>query len=660
VALVVALAAATTGCTPGHPSPGGGQRPGTISTVAGSLGVGRATDVAIMPTGVAAHGSFVYVSEPALIRRIDLRTGRQRVIAGTGHQGTTGDGGPATEARVTPGAVDVDGDGNVVFLDTGSSVRRIDRRTGTIETLFGRPSYPPPPGPLNSAIDLTVDATGNVFVSDGAWLVVRWEAATDTTSVVAGSGTSDDDGIPATEARLDTLGGIVTDEAGNTYVAEQRNHRVRRVDPQGIITTVAGTGEPVRSGDGGPATRAGVPSPADLAIAPDGDLLIGEDYGNRIRRVDNATGIIATTIGAEDPGYSGDGGPALAARFSSIAAFAVDPADGSVIVADGGISGGNNRIRRVDGADGTVSTVAGSGGMQQSGDGGRATRAQIVGASNLELDSHGDLYLVDGATVRRVDRRTNVISTAVGAPLVIPAGLAFDDAGNLFVADLGGHVIRRVDAETGVVSTVAGNGTYGGLPLDDGQQATEVALGLPSDVAVADDGTLYIADDGLGRIFRVDAQGVLTAAPGSVGHSRSNLLLDARGGLYVSDGWMTVQRIDLATGEVTVVLDMPSPPLPGDSDDLTRPSVPRGLALGSDGALFVALSFDHRVVRVDPVSGAVTAVAGTGTAGFSGDGGPAGEAELGQPVGLAIDRRGHLYISEALRVRRVAGAAPPS
>lgn len=625
------------------------------------------------PNGVAAHGSSVFVGDGALIRRVDVRSGRQRVIAGTGHYGWSGDGVPATDALVVPGALDVDPDGNVVFLDAGSSVRRVDRRTGTVEMLFGAPPQPPSSDGLSSAVDLAVDRSGNVYVADGTAVVVRWDAASDTTTVVAGSGVYgfSGDGGPATEAQFQDLGGVAVDDTGNLYISDQRNQRVRRVDTAGIVTTVAGSGEDVSTGDGGPATAAGVPMPSDLAIADDGDLLMVEGHSHRVRRVDSATGIITTVIGAAVPGFSGDGGPARDAQFGSIGAIAVDRTDGSVVLSDGG----NGRVRRVDGATGTVSTIAGTGDRRQAGDGGRATRAQIIGGAAVAVDGRDDLYFVDGQKVRRVDRRTQVIDTVVGtraapgtgdggpavdATLVAPADLAFDGDGHLYIADAGAHVVRRVDARTGVISTVAGNGEPGDQPVPDGTLATEAALGSVG-IAVADDGTFYIAA-GPGWIYRLGPDGrldeVVSAAPGRL--AGGNPLPDGHGGLYLSDAYQ-VWRMDLATGTVALIAGGGQGPV-GDGGPATEASLDMvtGLALGSDGALFIAEAFGHRVRRVDPVTGVITTVAGTGTSGpIGGDGGPAVAASLRYPGGLAIDSRGDLYVSEQLRIRKVTRVAPP-
>ncbi|MDD9372028.1 MAG: hypothetical protein PV358_18045, partial [Acidimicrobiales bacterium] len=152
---------------------------------------------------------------------------------------------------------------------------------------------------------------------------------------------------------------------------------------------------------------------------------------------------------------------------------------------------------------------------------------------------------------------------------------------------------------------------------------------------------------------------ILTTAPGGDEGGAAGLVLDGRGGLYATDGWMTVRRLDLTTGVSTVVAEIRGLPQPGDGDDIIQPSGPQGMALGSDGALFVALWFDRRVVRIDPETADVTPVAGTGVIDHTGDGGPAVEATLVLPSGLAIDGRGNLYISDNLSIRRVARVAPP-
>jgi RHS repeat-associated protein len=267
------------------------------------------------------------------------------------------------------------------------------------------------------------------------------------------------DGGPATAAGLASPRGIALGPDGSLYIADLANHRIRRVGPDGIITTVAGTGSSGYSGDGGPATAARLNYPFGIALGPDGSLYIADTYNKRIRRV-GPDGIITTVAGTGVWGYSGDGGPATAAGLASPRGIALGP-DGSLYIADLA----NDRIRRV-GQDGIITTVAGKGGYG------------YYGASG---------YSGDGGP-------------ATAARLNYPFGIALGPDGSLYIADHYNHRIRRV-GQDGIITTVAGTGSSG--YSGDGGLATAAQLYFPYGIAFGPDGSLYIADHGNHRIRRV-------------------------------------------------------------------------------------------------------------------------------------------------------------
>jgi sugar lactone lactonase YvrE len=282
-----------------------------------------------------------------------------------------------------------------------------------------------------------------------------------TISTVAGNGTQGfgGDGGPATDANLDGPVGIALDSAGNLFIADTFNNRIRRVDASGTITTVAGDGAAGLAGDfggdGGPATSAKLYWPLDVAVDSDGNIFIADRHNHRVRRVDATTRIITTVAGNGTAGFGGDGGPATGANLRGPNGVALD-SDGNLFIADLG----NQRIRRVDADTGNITTVAGDGTRDFGGDGGPATSAKLYG----------------------------------------PRSVALDGNGNLFIADTGNRRIRRVDASTGIITTVAGNGTqgFGG----DGGPATSANLDGPISVMLDSNGNLIIADNN--RIRRVD------------------------------------------------------------------------------------------------------------------------------------------------------------
>ena len=303
------------------------------------------------------------------------------------------------------------------------------------------------------------------------------------------------DGGPAVEAWLDSPRGVAVDLAGNLYIADTYNHRVRRVDATGTITTIAGTGERGFSGDGGPASQAQLDFPYDVAADRAGNVYIADSYNHRIRKVD-ATGTITTIAGSGGWGFGGDGGPAVEAQFREPEGVAVDGL-GNLYIADTY----NYRIRKVD-ATGTITTIAGTGERGFSGDGGPASQAQLSAPYDVAVDGAGNVYFADNTNhrIRKVDAAGTITTfagtgekgfspdegPAVEASLGYPRGVAVDGPGNVYIA--AGSRIRKVDS-TGTITTIAGRGGFFG---GDGGPAVEAQFHYPSGMAVDVAGNLYI------------------------------------------------------------------------------------------------------------------------------------------------------------------------
>jgi sugar lactone lactonase YvrE len=340
---------------------------------------------------------------------------------------------------------------------------------------------------------------------------------------VAGTGKAgySGDGGPATQAMLNTPFGIALDAAGNLYISDTNNYRVRKVAPDGTITTVAGTGQAGYSGDGGPATEARLNGfLGGLTVDGAGNLFVTDTRNNRVRKV-APDGIITTVAGGGHPSSGlGDGGPAVEARLDSPGGLAAD-ATGNLFITDGGFYH-NCRVRKVA-PDGTITTVAGTGTAGYSGDGGPATQAQLRNVFGLTVDATGNLFIADSSNgaVRQV-RPDGIIST-VRSGLNFPIDVAVDSEGNLFVAEWWGYRVRKVSKD-GQITTVAGVGKkpYPG----DGGPATAAGLRGPTRLAIDAAGNLLISDsgtnhegDGLGadervlEVFGAAAPGLLAGIP---------------------------------------------------------------------------------------------------------------------------------------------------
>jgi len=477
--------------------------------------------------------------------------------------------------------------------------------------------------PLGTA----VDASGNIYIAEALMNRVRRVSATSgIVTTVAGTGTAgfSGDGGPATAAMMSTPSAVAFDRAGNLYIVDFDNNRVRRVDAASqIITTFAGGGNAGFLGEGGPATAADI-SPVAIALDASDNLFISDPVSNRVRRVDAATRVI-TTVAGTDRGFAGDGGPATAAKFDAIRGLAFDSV-GNLFIADMI----NERVRRIDSATKVISTVAGTGALGYSGDGGPATAALLALPQTVAVDGAGNLYIADNdnARIRKVDAATRTISTVAGtgtggfsgdggpasaAAVSYSTSVTLDSSGNLYITDTGNLRIRRVDRITNVINTVAG-GPGDSLP------ATAAVLLGPRDVALDSAGNVYIADQSNHRIRRVDAVSrVLTTVAGT-----------GTGGFSGDGGPATAAKL----------------------------YSPFGVTIDARNNIYIADDDNYRVRRVDGATGTITTLAGNGTNGFSGDGGPATLASLGEVAAVAVDASGNVYIADPgnARIRKVDSA----
>lgn len=622
----------------------------SVQTVAGTDAVGEAaqgTSVILRQVrGIAAGPGgtlFIADTDGHRVHRLEA-DGTLSTIAGIGRAGYSGDGGPAGNAALNaPYGLAVDKSGALYIADLGN--RRIRRVSpdGTISTVAGGGAVPPSLAEggqaseiaLDSPRNVAVDPAGNLYFSDFGGHRV-WQVTTSgTLSLVAGTGRpafSGDTGA-SWVAEVNSPAGIAADGWGALYVADSGNHRIRRVY-RGVIATL-----PIA-----PATPTGIA--VDLA----GDLLIADPGGNQIIRY--SAGVAAATVQpAGDITVDAAGNVFVAdGRFvrrlnpvsgqgvvvaGSAPMMPVGPATEIRLWSPNGVAHdglnlyladtANNRVLSV-GADGRTALVAGTGTRGASVDGEVADVAQLD--TPWGIAASGDtVYIADRGnhTVRAVSRGT--IRTVAGmgeagytgdfgpsslARLRSPTFLALDATGNLYISDTGNHCVRRI-SNSGAIETVAGDGTagFGG----DGGAAVRSRLNAPLGLAVAGDGTLFIADSGNNRIRRIRKSGELR-----------DPFIDS----------------------------IPDAPIWRN---------PTGLAFASDGALLITDSDDQRVYRLEPDSGRVSTVAGTGDAGFAGDSGPAQSSMWNRPAGIATapDRATYVADSGNDRIRAIAATkvGPP-
>jgi protein gp37 len=494
-------------------------QPGDIQTVAGDgtagyTGDGGAATAAElnMPDGVFVDGSeniFISDTVNSVIREVTGSSGVIATVAGDGTAGYSGDGGAATSAELdNPSNIFVDSSGDIFIADTDNYViREVVASTGYIQTNVGNNTlaYSGDGGSalnaeLNTPGEVSVDGSGDLFIADTASSVIREvAAATGDIQTVAGNGTecadpttACGDGAAAVSAQLNNPYGMFLDAAGNVFIADTADNRIRVVNTgataitiativiqPGDIATVAGNGtacldSPTTCGDGAAATSAELASPYGVFVDSAGNIFIADTQDNVIREVTASSGLINTVVGnyaACSPagGACGDGAVATAAQLNTPAGVFVDAAE-DIFIADTF----DNRIREVTASNTLINTVAGTGARGYAGDGAAATSAL--------LDT--------------------------------PYGLFVDSSGDIFIADTENNVIREVVAATGFIQTVAGNNMAGFS--GDGGQSTTAELDSPFGLFGDSSGDLFVADTDNSRIRKLVPSIFVTVAPNPV------------------------------------------------------------------------------------------------------------------------------------------------
>jgi sugar lactone lactonase YvrE len=548
---------------------------------------------------------------------------------------------------------------------------------GRVDNIPARDAY------LRGPWRIAVGSDGTVYFGESFSFTIRKITPDGIVTPVAGNAIvgSDGDGGPALGAKIGAdIPGLALDSRGNLYFGDA-NFTVRRVDTNGTITRFAGTGQSGFSGDGGPASAAQLGAINGIAMDSHDDLFIST-ADNRLRRV-TPDGMIQTIAGTGQAAHSGDGGVAVKASLDRPSVLAAD-AQGNLYVAEGSF-----RIRRVS-PDGLITTVAGNGTYGFSAENVSALSAKLGQLTSLATAPDGSLYFGERTPdplatpftrVRRLTLDGKLVTVAAGRgpgynDSGIPAldagaglitGLAFDTAGNLYFSDLYNHLINRVDT-AGMLTIVGGRPRFAG----DGGPAYHAVTAFLTGIAADSNGNVYVGDAWNRRIRRIDStltistfagNGIfgdygdgLPAEGASLGWTNQMLSL-ADGSLLVADyGSNRIRRID-SLGMITTIAGTGQPGSGGDGGPAVNAQLnnPFGVAMDSSGNIYVSEVTGNRVRKIT-LDGKISTIAGNGTPGYSGDGGPARDAQVNGPRSLALDASGNLYIADFsnLRIRRIS------
>jgi sugar lactone lactonase YvrE len=689
-----------------------------IYTVVGGGTTPSSPTSADLPGPVAAvkdSSGNIFISAPTSSNIFKLSGGAISVYAGQGYGGYGGDGsapGNATVILGNPGAIAFDSAGNMFIADYGESrIRRVDAVTGKFSTYAGTGTKcahgynscgdggAATAALLNLPEALAFDSANNLYIADANDnRIRRVDAVTGIITTYAGNlvngvngnactnpNTACGDGGPATSAFLNFPEGIAFDNAGNLYIGDTFDNRVRVVAPNGTISAFAGSGGSCLSsvrpcGDGAAAVDAQLHRPQGVFADASGNVYIADTLDHRIRFVDAATKTIITLVGTGAQGFGGDGSTATKALLNGPVSVTVDSI-GSMLIADTG----NQRIRSV--AVGSISTIAGGG---NGGDGGPAASALLAQPYSVAEDSAGNLYIADqfNNRIRKVTNPTGANPTittvagngnlgysgdgglAVNATLNQPSTIDIDSNGNLYIADTGNFVVRRVDGATGNISTYAGTAGQTCFPVTaacgDGGPATSATFAFPLGITLDAANNLYIADWYGFKVRMVNSStGVISTVAGSghEGHSGdggsataanldhpSSVVVDSAGTLYISDQYsMKVRKVSggiintYALNGVAGLKGIGGPAINGSMWN------PLALAIDPSNDIFVSGGNDSVVMQIDGATQTWLNTAGNTqkatVGGFSGDGGPATQGRMAN-LGVAVDGQGHLFVAD--------------
>ena len=644
----------------------GWSQPYTINTIAGTSRLrdgGSATLAPLSgPISVAEDSNGNLYIADRLDNRIRMVTpaGIISTYAGTGIPGYSGDRGPANKAQLSdPTSIVFDSKGYLYVADRGNAVVRRIAPDGTIDTFAGRgiTGFSGDNGPATSAeidpLAITLDYKGNLYIADGYNYRIREVDLDGTITTIAGTGLfgyTGDNG-PASIASIGLVTGLAADTGGNLYLADYGEAVVREIDSSGMMNTFAGVGynNPGTTGNGFPASST-LLIPYGVAFDGISSIYISDDYLSEVDRVDLTTGFIYTVAGNGSPGFFGDKGPAIGAELYVPTGLTI--AAGQIYIADLG----NGRVRKV--ANNIITTVAGT----SNGDSQPATSAFLNLPEGLAIDMAGNITVADTWNYELRRFLLGGVIGGFGEVLGQPFGVTVDQSGNFYVSDSEPLVLKV--GEDGTTSIVAGNSQSGFS--GDGGSAQSASLNNPLGLAVDSAGDVFIADNGNHRVRKVDTSGTIGTIAGdgkalfsgdngpavAAGMDPYDLALDKGGDLFVVDHLNSRIRKINGNGTITTVAGTGVPGYSGDGGPATaaRLDLPTGIAIDGAGNLYIA-DEGNAVVRRVTANGLITTIAGNGTGTpNSGDGGLASAAQL-DPRSVAVDSAGNVYVTDSFNSR---------
>ena len=725
---------------------------GIITTIAGngtpgySGNDGLATAASLnSPTGLAVDGSGnIYIADKwnRRIRKITASTGVISTVAGNGTSSYSGDGGQATAAGLPfPEGVAVDGSGNLYIADRYSNrIRKITASTGVISTVAGNGTagYSGDGGQataasINGPKGVAVDSSENLYIVDtNNHRIRKVTASTGVISTVAGNGNYLylGDGGQATAAGLHNPVGVAVDGSGNLYIADTSNNRIRKVAVStGVISTVAGNGGGYYSGDGGQATAATLRLPSGVFVDGSGDIYLADTDNSRIRKVTASTGVISTVAGNVSTGdFSGDGSQATAAGISRPGGVSLD-GSGNIYIADTY----NNRIRKVTVAtptpDFTIAASPASVSVVQGASSATSTITTMISGGLNSVVALSAAGLPAGATA--TFSPTSIASPGSGGSTLTLSTTSATPAGSYTVMVTGTDgsltrtsaitltvaspeftiaatpasvsAIQGADATSTLTTTVFGAFSSAvtfsatGLPLGATATFSPASIAAPGSgsstltlttTSSTLTGSYLVTVTGTGggithtstidvTIRAASSSRVITtiAGDGTLSFSEdggqataagladpSGVAIDGSGNIYIADTSSNrIRKVSAESGVISTVAGSHSTDgYSGDGGDATEAILgnPEDVAVDGSGNIYIADTNNHRIRKVTASTGMISTVAGNGTGDYAGDGGDATAASLNSPLGVAVDGSGNIYIADMHnhRIRKVTAS----